>query len=99
MQPTTTHPARKSPERRRMRLALLGSLLFHALLLGLTFGGQGIGLPGFGFPWQDRRIEVPNLRILLSPAQGTATKPAAAPVAEPLQPAASAQPVVGRSTP
>ena len=35
------------------------SLLFHALLLSLTFGGQGLGLPGFGFPWQDRRADGP----------------------------------------
>ena len=64
-----------------MPFALLFSLVFHALLLGLTFGGQGIGLPGFGLPWQDRRIEVPNLRILLNAARGTAAEPSTEPVA------------------
>ena len=68
MQPTTPHPSRQRSERKRMRIALLLSLLFHALLLGLTFGGQGVGLPGFGFPWQERRAEVPNLRIVLAAA-------------------------------
>jgi hypothetical protein len=47
------------PERRRLTLGLLLSLMFHALLLSLTFGGQGHGLPGLGLPWQDRRIEAP----------------------------------------
>ncbi|MDP1686725.1 hypothetical protein, partial [Hydrogenophaga sp.] len=86
MQPKTAPPARKSPERRRMGTALLLSLLFHALLLSLTFGGQGIGLPGLGFPWQDRRIEVPDLRIVLAPAQGLAPGPAIATAAQPSPP-------------
>ena len=77
MQPTTLHPERPSPERRRMRIALLLSLLFHALLLGLTFGGQGVGLPGFGFPWQERRAEVPNLRVVLAPLRVDANTPSA----------------------
>jgi len=54
-------------ERRRLTPALLFSLLIHALLLSLTFGGQGLGLPGFGLPWQERRIEAPDLRIVLMP--------------------------------
>jgi hypothetical protein len=40
---------RMSPERRRLTYALLLSLLIHTLLLSLTFGGQGLWLPGFGF--------------------------------------------------
>ena len=52
-----------SPEHRRLTHALLLSLLIHAWLLNLTFGGQGLWLPGFGFPWQDRRIEAPDLRV------------------------------------
>jgi hypothetical protein len=40
--------------------------------LSLAFGGQGFGFPGFGFLWQDRRTEVPDLRVLLIPAQATA---------------------------
>src|ERR1022692_1557098 len=74
---------RMSRERRRLTYALLLSLLIHTLLLSLTFGGQGLW--GFGFPWQDRRIEVPDLRVVLVPAQVTAAEPAVTPVAEPLQ--------------
>ena len=40
-------------ERRPLRLALLVSLLVHALLLSLVFGGDGIGQPGLVFPWQE----------------------------------------------
>ncbi len=74
-----------SPEHRRLTHALLLSLLIHTLLLSLIFGGQGHWLPGFGFPWQDRRIEVPDLRVVVVPAQVTAAEPAVTPVAEPLQ--------------
>jgi hypothetical protein len=75
-----------SPERGRLTLALLLSSLIHTLLLSLTFGGQGLWFPGFGFPWQDRRIEVPDLRVVVVPAQVT-------PGAEPLQPTGVGQPV------
>ena len=84
---------RMNPERRRLTHALLLSLLIHTLLLSLTFGGQGLWLPGFGFPWQDRRIEVPDLRVVVVPAQVTAAEPAVTPVAEPLQQAWVEQPV------
>ncbi len=60
-----------STEHRRLAHALLLSLVIHALLLSLTFGGQGLWLPGFGFPWQDRRIEAPDLRVVVVPAQVT----------------------------
>jgi hypothetical protein len=43
------------------------SLLLHGLLLSLTFGGEGFGLPGLALPWQDRRAEVPDLRVVLVP--------------------------------
>src|SRR5260370_17652029 len=85
-----------SPERRRLTHALLLSLLIHTLLLSLTFGGQGLWLPGFGFPWQDRRIEVSDLRVVVVPAQVTA---AVTPVAEPLQPAWVGQPVASGPAP
>ena len=67
-----------SVEHWRLTLALLLSLLIHTLLLSLTFGGQGLWFPGFGFPWQERRIEAPDLRVVVVPAQVT-------PVAEPSQ--------------
>ena len=67
---------RMNSERRRMTSSLLLSLLFHGLLLSLTFGGQGLGLPTLSFPWQERRVEVPELRVVLVP--------------EPITPAATA---------
>jgi hypothetical protein len=74
-------------EHGRLAFALLLSLLIHTMLLSLTFGGQGLGLPGFGFPWRDRWIEVPELRVVLFPTHVTAGEPAITSVAEPLQPA------------
>ena len=56
------------PGHRPTALALLVSLRSHLLLLSLTFGGDKQGLPGFIAPWRDRRIEVPDLRIVLVPA-------------------------------
>ncbi|HTE86508.1 MAG TPA: TonB C-terminal domain-containing protein [Dehalococcoidia bacterium] len=88
-----------SPEHRRLTHALLLSLAIHAFLLSLTFGGQGGWLLGFGFPWQDRRIEVPDLRVVVVPAQITATEPAVTPVAEPLQQAWVEQPVASGPAP
>jgi hypothetical protein len=78
-------------ERRRQALALLLSLLMHALLLSMTFGGERFGLPGFGFPWRERRITVPELQVLLVPAKVAA--------AEPLQQASIEQAPVRRPAP
>ena len=64
-----------SAERSRLTLAFLLSLLMHTLLLSLTFGGQMLGLPGFSFPWRERRIEAPDLRVSLVPAQVTPVEP------------------------
>lgn len=50
-----------------MSAALVLSLLIHALLLSLTFEGQGFGLPGLGLPWRERRFEVGELRVSLEP--------------------------------
>ena len=86
---------RMSPERRRLSHALLLSLLIHTLLLNLVFDGQGTGLLGFRFPWQDRRIEVPDLRLVLVPAQVAGAESAVAPVAEPLLQAWVEQHVAG----
>ncbi len=77
-----------SVEPRRLTPALLLSLLIHTLLLSLTFGGQALGLPGFDFPWRERRIETPDLRVVLVPAQIAGAAPAGKSVKEPLhQPA------------
>jgi TonB family protein len=51
----------------RLNRALLFSLLVHGLLLSLSFG-QGLGLPGLDFPWQTRRGEAAELRVVLAPA-------------------------------
>ena len=79
---------------RRLTCALLLSLLFHALLLSLTLGGEGFGLPGFGFPWKERRIEATDLNVVLVPEQVAAAEPSGAPVKGPMQ-ASIAQPVAG----
>ena len=86
-------------EHRRLAFALLLSLLIHALLLSLTFGGEGLGLPGFGFPWRDRRIEAPGLIVALVPSQVTPAEPAIPSVAEPLQQAPVEQPAASRPVP
>ena len=84
---------RASPQGRRLGLPLLLSLLIHALLLSLTFSGQEFGLPGFGFPWQDRRIEVPDLHVMLAPAPVTDQKPAITSAPLPLPPVSIEQTV------
>src|SRR5438105_860099 len=96
--PRVTGHARHSSRRAirrdgRLAFALLLSLLLHSLLLNLIFGGQGLGRPGFGFPWGDRRIEVPDLRLLLVPTHVTEAEPANPSLVEPLQQAAIEQPV------
>ena len=83
-----------SAERRRLPLALMLSLLTHMLLLSMTFGGQGPGLPGFGFPWRERRIEAPDLHVVLMPAQVTAAAPAGSLIREPPQQEASIEQTV-----
>ena len=90
---------RMSSERWRMASSLLLSLLFHGLLLSLTFGGQGLGLPGLGFPWQERRVEVPELRVVLVPAPITPAEPAVNSVAGPAQQASIEPPVAAWACP
>ena len=58
-----------SPDDRRLVFGLLISFVFHGLLLSLVVSGQGPGLPGFGLPWQVRRMEVPELSARLVPVQ------------------------------
>ena len=83
---------------RRLTLAVLVSLLMHALLLSLTFGSQGL-FPGFGFPWQVRRIQAPDLRVLVAPAQMVAAETTVTPAAESLPQASGEQPLASRVPP
>ncbi len=53
----------------RLSAALLLSLIAHALLLSISIGGQTFGLPGFNFPWKEKRLGANDLLILLQPAQ------------------------------
>ena len=70
-----TGSSRRRPEH-KLTYALLLSSVIHALVLCLTFGGDG-WLPGFSFPWQVRRSAVPELRVLIVPARITAREPPA----------------------
>ena len=91
-----------SAESRRLPLALLLSLLIHVLLLSLTFGGERVGLPGFAFPWKERRMEAPDLNVMLVPAQMIAAEPTGTSgtlVKEQLQQALIEQTVSGGATP
>jgi outer membrane biosynthesis protein TonB len=54
-------------DQRRMSTALLIAVLFHALLISVTFGGQVFGLPGFKLPWKERRLEANDLQVMLAP--------------------------------
>ena len=86
-------------EHRRLAFALLLSLIIHALLLSLTFDGEGLGLPGFGFPWRDRRIEAPALVVRLIPPQAPPAEAAIPSVAPPLQQGPVEQPSASRPHP
>lgn len=79
-------------ESRQMTLALLLSLLFHALLLSLTFGDADFGLPGLSFFWKERRVEASTLRVELTPPP----LPAAAPPEKPARKIAEAARIVPR---
>ena len=76
---------RSNPEPGRLTLALLLSLVIHAFLLSLNLSGQGSWLPGFSFPWQTRRAEVPDLNVVLIPAPVAASEPVVTPVVEALE--------------
>ncbi|MBK7414309.1 MAG: hypothetical protein IPJ38_03480 [Dechloromonas sp.] len=77
---------RTSSDGRRLSLPLLISLFFHALMLSLQFGSQEFGLPGFALPWQDRRVEVPELRAVLTLPPLMEAKPASSADPVPLLP-------------
>lgn len=88
---------RMNTERRPLTLALLLSLLSHALLLSLSFGGDG-WLPGFGFPWQERRIEAPDLRVVLMPTRVAAAAPVGMmSIQQPRQPTSVERPAAGEA--
>ena len=91
--------SRFSSERWRMASSLLLSLLIHGSLLSLTFGVSGLGLPGLRFPWQERRIEAPELRVVLVPAPLTPAEPAIKSFARPAQQASIEPPVAGGRAP
>ncbi|MDE2614391.1 MAG: hypothetical protein KGL78_13180, partial [Burkholderiales bacterium] len=73
-------------ERWRLAIALLVSLLIHALVLSLTFGDEALGLPGLALPWTERRGEAPDLQVVLAPNRvdeaSTATPVPSAPPSE-----------------
>ena len=64
----------------------------------MTFGGQGLGLPGFGFPWRERRFEAPDLRVVLMPAQVAAEVQARLSVNDPPPQASTEQTVADGPT-
>jgi TonB family protein len=83
---------------RRLTTPLLISLLFHALLLSLTFGDQASGLPGLGIPWRERRVVAPDLRVELVRAPVAAAAPSDAPVKVAAQRSSVERANVARST-
>ena len=85
-------------ERRRITYALLLSLLIHTSLLSLTFRGQGLWPLWLAFPWQDRWIEAPDLRVTLVRVPSTAPEPGVAPIAEPSPQATVEKPLASGPT-
>ena len=52
--------------RLRLSIALLLSLCCHAFILSLNFGAPGLGLPGFAFPWLERRVQASDITVWLT---------------------------------
>lgn len=75
-----------------MPVAVLLSLLVHAWLSMLQLEGQGPGLPSLGWPWQERRAVVPELRMVLAPAPGQAPLAVPEPPAQARAPGLPSQP-------
>ncbi|MDR0775095.1 MAG: TonB family protein [Azonexus sp.] len=87
-------------KRGRLFLAYLLSLLLHALLLSLAFGGgEGLGLPSFTFPWQQRSVEAPSLRVVLQPVRKAATAPVLMPSAAPVSASSELAVAAGPASP
>ena len=76
----------------RLTIALLLSLLFHALLLSLQFGIPGLGLPGLQMPWDERRVLVPALTVRIVGANKAAGTAAASTATEAAAPAPGEKP-------
>lgn len=85
-------------ERKTLAIASLGSVLAHLALLGLTFGVQDFGLPGFDLPWRERRIAAPDLHVVLAPGPAP-TAGSVAPQAESLPPQTTLEPPLDPSEP
>ena len=83
--------SRTNHDCRRLGLALLLSLLAHALLMSLTLGGDQPGIPGFAFPWLEHRVAVPDLRVALLPPPVANVAPSVTPDERPLPRAWSEQ--------
>jgi TolA protein len=82
------------PYGRRLTVALVLSLSFHAFLLSLAFGGQGSWLPGIGFAWHERRYDGADLQVALDaprPPPDSSVSPSQLP-GEPSVPNTSAVP-------
>lgn len=74
----SSREAKRLALNRRQRLlwvmAIAISVLGHVLLLNLIFSGQGLGMPGLGWPEPDRRARANDERIaLLPPPRASAT--------------------------
>ena len=85
-------------EYRKLTYAVLASLLLHALLLSLTFGGEGLW-PGLGFPWQDRRVQAPDLRVVIVAPETVVAEPTVIPIERPLPRESLSPPAPSPSTP
>lgn len=69
----------------RVRVALLLSLLAHALLLRIFLGGQSFGLPGLDALWKERRADAADVRIQLAlPEPALPVAPSVAPAPTPV---------------
>lgn len=93
--PSQLQPTR--PERRSFNGALLVSVLLHGLLLSQLVGGDGQGFTGLVLPWQQRRIEVPDVQVVLAPLPAPA--PPAPPVPRLQEPVAVDAPAVPAPVP
>ena len=69
---------RTPAERRTFHVALVVSGLLHVVLLSQLVSGEGLGLPGFVLPWQERRVAVPDVQVVLAPLPPVPAEPASA---------------------